>query len=521
MHRCLQFPEILGLIFENLTSNRRESERDVGQRSILAVLTTCRAFSIPAMVLLWRDLETLAPLILTMPGDLVEVSKHRSGWPKITFCRDVVPADWERFDIYAPFVITLGYDNKRMRFNFKKSPDIDNSVYKELQKRQQNLLPSLYAIGYNQITPIIHAPKVLSPVRRVDLNPGIMSGSHLHSLLAGIPKLAPSLKSLSLNFGIIPSARVLQSLLENTDLEEFNLYDSLSDEEFNLLARMPHLRKIDITKDISDLARLLSASPIADYQLTDACIRTNDTSPSKLPQVIAALRPSRLKNLRISPGSFPENVYGNEQALRDLIFSIAEHCSPDIFSSIRLETAGMYYQRPSGTLNYRSLRPLFEFTKLRKVDLSSHTFNLNDAEVKELAMSWPLLEELRAYVLIEPPSALSRTTLRSLLWFAVYCKNLNHLSFNFNDPDGEFSEEELTMASNSPLAELEVGTSTISEPEKVADFFCIVFPNLSYISWGSPYSDYEYVDMAQTKSWTIVQDGIDRLRSETTKVGNR
>ena len=87
MHCCLQFPEILGLIFENLSSNRTELERDAGQRSILAVLTTCQAISIPAMVLLWRDLETLAPLILTMPGDLVKVSKHRSGWPKIVSLR--------------------------------------------------------------------------------------------------------------------------------------------------------------------------------------------------------------------------------------------------------------------------------------------------------------------------------------------------------------------------------------------------------------------------------------------------
>jgi hypothetical protein len=72
MHRCFLIYEYLELLCEAVFY-QSENEDDVDRPSLLALLKTCRAFSLPATKLLWRSLSSIVPLILAMPRDLVEV----------------------------------------------------------------------------------------------------------------------------------------------------------------------------------------------------------------------------------------------------------------------------------------------------------------------------------------------------------------------------------------------------------------------------------------------------------------
>ncbi|KAF9465211.1 hypothetical protein BDZ94DRAFT_1320533 [Collybia nuda] len=94
MHRCLNIKELFTMIIEN---------RSVETYVHLAV--TCHAFKEPVLDRFWCSLNTLAPLIRTMPSDLWEDTEDDA----ITFRRSLLPTDWERFDYYEHRIKQLGH----------------------------------------------------------------------------------------------------------------------------------------------------------------------------------------------------------------------------------------------------------------------------------------------------------------------------------------------------------------------------------------------------------------------------
>ena len=81
MHRLFGIHEILDNISEAVLVQPHRLDR----RSLVSVLQTCRSFSVVATRLLWQDLHNLAPLILTMPDDLLEVERWDPDNPSSKF----------------------------------------------------------------------------------------------------------------------------------------------------------------------------------------------------------------------------------------------------------------------------------------------------------------------------------------------------------------------------------------------------------------------------------------------------
>ena len=78
MHHCLHIEEILTSIFEFVLCNAPPKGRGplvYDKRSVLALVKTCRTFSLPALRVLWKNLFSPVPLILTLPEDLWHVEK--------------------------------------------------------------------------------------------------------------------------------------------------------------------------------------------------------------------------------------------------------------------------------------------------------------------------------------------------------------------------------------------------------------------------------------------------------------
>jgi len=73
MHYCLHIEEILASIFEFVHCNVPSLSHD--KRSVLALVKTCRTFSLPARRVLWKNLSSPIPLLLTMPRDLWHVEE--------------------------------------------------------------------------------------------------------------------------------------------------------------------------------------------------------------------------------------------------------------------------------------------------------------------------------------------------------------------------------------------------------------------------------------------------------------
>lgn len=86
MHRCLAVPEIMILICDLM----KESGKYDG--TLAALATCCRAFHMPAVSALWKDLNTLMPLLMSLPRDLwsTEAEDHRFVCGMDTFMRKLL-----------------------------------------------------------------------------------------------------------------------------------------------------------------------------------------------------------------------------------------------------------------------------------------------------------------------------------------------------------------------------------------------------------------------------------------------
>jgi hypothetical protein len=67
MHKCLEIPEISGLIFDSLLNDAPSGE---SRRTMLALALTCRGFEDIALDVLWHTQTSLVPLIKCTPSDL-------------------------------------------------------------------------------------------------------------------------------------------------------------------------------------------------------------------------------------------------------------------------------------------------------------------------------------------------------------------------------------------------------------------------------------------------------------------
>lgn len=70
MNRCLQAPEILRLICDELPTDGRDA-----RQRLLAVALSCRALLEPALDRLWHTVSTFEILRCTLPSDVWKVEK--------------------------------------------------------------------------------------------------------------------------------------------------------------------------------------------------------------------------------------------------------------------------------------------------------------------------------------------------------------------------------------------------------------------------------------------------------------
>ncbi|KAF5313413.1 hypothetical protein D9611_008516 [Ephemerocybe angulata] len=103
MNRCLQIPEILQLICNQLPYNR-SSER----QTLLAVALSCRALLEPGLDRLWYRIQFFKPILTILPSDLWKIEKKVGQKKETKFTvlglrRAITSADLHRYlSYYAP-----------------------------------------------------------------------------------------------------------------------------------------------------------------------------------------------------------------------------------------------------------------------------------------------------------------------------------------------------------------------------------------------------------------------------------
>ncbi|KIM41244.1 hypothetical protein M413DRAFT_144907 [Hebeloma cylindrosporum] len=504
MHHCLHIEEILGRIFEFVLYDVVGTLKTYDKRSVLALSKTCRIFHMPALQVLWKNLFNAVPLLLTMPDDLWQVEDADGHAPRtLSFKRDVRPDDWERFDMYASFVRHLGVGEMqgqgRSSLNYVA---FGASVRQQLESRTPtvSLLPNVRSIvSWTNDIPLTSL--FLAP--RVHYLKIVMHSDHtddLSSLAREIPLRSPNLRSLHLTessrWNVSQKAQFIDALAEvlrHLQLEEFVCsWFPLSVDMLSAVLEMPDLRSMAIYATMPDLAQVMDTHPIRDARIRKFTLRTPLLVPSLLPHIISSLHPSILESLSITARC----ASCNAGELTDLISTLANTCSPEHLSELCIDS-GRHdpVNAAAAVMDFKILKPLLPFMHLRRISLPAHPFALTDAEVKDMAMAWPNLEDLcfwQCQYTVPEGSSTPRPSLRGLLWLATYCRKLFTLTFPFHSPSAdmeEFTEDEMGLCEGHNLNFLDVGFSEIESAERVARFVSRVFPNLTLLAFrvGQPY----------------------------------
>ncbi|KAJ6474431.1 hypothetical protein C8R47DRAFT_1221150 [Mycena vitilis] len=128
--QCLQNPILLRRILGHICPDPDSQHLREQRQSLLWIALTCRATAPTAILLLWRKLDNLLPLLRLLPS--FTTKNGRSNFHGASN-----PHEWQSFDRHAAYVMEIVYED------IPNSLNIDPSVYLRLFLRNSSILPSL------------------------------------------------------------------------------------------------------------------------------------------------------------------------------------------------------------------------------------------------------------------------------------------------------------------------------------------------------------------------------------------
>ncbi|KAJ7732461.1 hypothetical protein B0H16DRAFT_1893081 [Mycena metata] len=453
MHRCLEVPELVGLVCSHLQGPRQlEIAFDVGhpKRGDLAVLArTSTVFSSHALRLIWES-ATLKNLLGCLPPDSFKLTTTGEGYFTkyiMQLLRPLQSSDFERVRIYAPRVKHL--------FSDPKSADLSSSLH---WWHDEDNFQYIHCFLILQLTKI-HIPHA-SPAA-LTLLPSLAHRCPQLTNLLFFPRGALDLGSLAV-FAVSACVRGLDGIESLT-------VDMLNHAAFKHLSRLPSLRHLRL----GELASTLDDEP-SFPSLQTLYFSSKIASPSRFLEW-ANKFPLVEFTAECPAFSTADEVHRLFSAAAGGIThsSLTEFIFDNEFGSLNdASDGGDYLIRSS------SLRRLFCFTNLTTVSiLSAFGIDLDDATITDMARSWRQIEclEFQSYYGTPAP----RATLQCLAAFPKYCPHLTKLSIAFDATAIPTAHGDLSLEG---LKRLDVEPSPIAAARPVAHFIARIFPGLTHIT---------------------------------------
>ncbi|TFK66704.1 hypothetical protein BDN72DRAFT_961553 [Pluteus cervinus] len=507
---------------------------DLAFRLLRSLAGTCRAFYLPALKALWRNMKTIFPLVQTMPADCWEIVHSRSNFStidnihKLKFTRPITASDCERFRFYAPLIRTLQTDYQPG--DFVVNPNVFQSLgaVHRNEFREVILLPSLdelhwYVDDDDLIFP--HFLMFVNPNLR-KLSIGLGGDLNLRtSFLHQIPVMCPNLQSLSLPGGDDPARMVAVSnlLCYLPRLKSFS-FDAISTDTFIRLSRHSELTKFKV--------EWLS---FIDWNVVANQLQGRPAFPSlKKVEVYSATAQAHCHGLLESTRSslcsvtFRMSDCQTGSSYYRLLTAIQYHCSQSLHKIYLMSSP----ESPDATAIHPNmdpllpthLAPLFAFPDLTCLDIDpTSNIEVDDNWIQKIAESLP---KIQTFMLLSSknsdpdrsPRTLPKLTINCLVHFALNCPHLEHLGLAFYAQGAELSEQVSRRPSLHPtnLGILTVGYSPIWPVDvyTVAAIFSDWFPNIYLIQAGpvsSGGSDDGPMMREMQGIWTRVEKTIPRI----------
>ncbi|KAK7020358.1 hypothetical protein R3P38DRAFT_1204381 [Favolaschia claudopus] len=476
MHRCLDIPEILQHIFQDVDTDDG-LRRDLP--SLAALARTCRSFSPVALDNLWGVLVGLDPILRCMPSDLYSSDEKK-------LLRAMKVSDWERPLVYMNRIKELSVNPRRA------DADLFTSLNASVPAEAEQCFPRLTCLRWRtSVEDDLPSIRFLLSPRLTTLVISFPSGRTSISFISSIPRLCPGLKELQFGYW------------------NNSISDKLAVSDF--LCRLHSLQQVRI--DIPDLPTLIHLCRLPNLTSFHGSL----PEPFPTQATSSTLSLSVLKKLSIQNSTI-EAAIGffslcTTPAVQSLEIDIEP--SPRVVDIDRLHTALKQSCSHTSLSNFvadyseqnppempadaymipiHTFQLLFCFGNLRSISIVSHLgFNLNDEELKAIALAWPRLQSLWLAIGEYAPYQAPGLSLRSLSILAQYCVSLNYLKLSFDAT----SVPEIDSAFNGThpipqlaLRKLDVDRSLISAPSiYVARFLSSLFPNLVAIFTARTFMD--------------------------------
>ncbi|KAJ7175222.1 hypothetical protein C8R43DRAFT_599790 [Mycena crocata] len=517
MHHSLRIPEIVVMICEAVVdpSERLDVRTDETSAALCALAKTCKAFSSPALDLLWMFQQSLMPLLCCMPPDVWD------EYDDECLRRPVVPADWTRPLVYAHRV--RGFKI------YDAAPSTELLETLSLCWPGEQLFPNIEILHLGTSTP------ELFPHIRLFLGP------QLKSLCLGDLSLPSHLSFLPILAGKC-------HLLTEVDISFTEMDEQLQIESLSLFVRgleclktltIPFIDRVGL-EHIAQLPNLISLTLYNQFPMLDISVPLHSThNPSftkleslnlagttvgALGEILSFFPHAPIKDIE---ATLPKSIPSTDIA--ELYSALASNCSDTSLSWLRLgqetfrnfptavpDAAQIALCAISGT----QLRPLFTFKHLQSVTLCTPVgFDLDDGTLEDLAQAWPELKSLTidANEWVHLPS---RVTLAALLPFARHCPHLSSLHLALNAtvvPNWESfkpAKKKKHRVSQRGLTKLYVSASPLVAPLAVAGFLSSLFPRLrDIITERRRQANPSPEAIARAEKWKMVQEALPVLRT--------
>ncbi|KAJ7109555.1 hypothetical protein C8R43DRAFT_1139661 [Mycena crocata] len=470
MHRGLEILEVVEMICAQVASETKDLyplSKDAAHT--LAVLArTSTTFLNPALDVLWRNQETLVNLLRCMPNDVWEINERVGNRGlDIRLWRPIVSTDWERPLFYLHRVKSFHTAGFTQNIGFLDVLDISlpqEYIFPNLQKL--DWYPHLHTAIRD--TAIRQARFFLAPrLTNLQLAP-IVNISQL-SILANLAIKCPSLTHVSIftqGFELggleIPAvSRFVGGLTRIISIDVPGLDESALDH----LAQLPDVMSLRFRGRLkSSQSSRLPSSAHGGFPVLKT-LSFIFAALDSVGAILARSSNSPLKRLGISA----DCDQPTKNTARSFYATLAGHCS--IAEQINMYSVG-------GDI----LHPLFSFTNLVSVKLWHPVgFDLDDATILAMASAWPQIENLSLTSSLSRHMP-SRITHEGIYAFAQHCPSLRLLHITFDAtlvPKGWNTGE--TRISQERLICIDVASSPVDRPRRVAKFMAAIFPNLRRI----------------------------------------
>ncbi|KAI9066454.1 hypothetical protein FKP32DRAFT_365008 [Trametes sanguinea] len=475
------------------------------RQTLLSLATACRALSWPSLEMLWNQLDSISPLLYTLPSDAITkgrmIFRARRLIRVVNVTRELASADFERFKIYAPFVkaiimfIPLGCD---------VAPDgwhlFENGCPGPLPNLRRMTTNIVFETGESAAISFgfLLGPALQQLVIRAQtlstLDPIMALQPSVSELFASLPLRCPQLSMLGLKFN--PPVPYMADALVDL-LSQLHHLTTLDIDTIPLPARVfVRLRSLSILTGLKMAAR---ASDYPERALVEgrsealhfpslSTLAISTDSAECLVALLERARPPSLRSLTVS-------ICGEttaESTLK-LMTAIGSHPSRITLENLAITITQVDAIDPFAFLSLPPsvLQPLHALSSLREFQLrGACQALLDDDAFVQLARAWPQLEDLWLCEMRVSPGTI---TLAGLVEFASLCQSVKSIRLQLADIDHSHctsllarlrsAKNDTTAILQHPLS-LEIGRPSIGEEdiETVSEILIRAFPSLKDLS---------------------------------------